>query len=430
MGGKQVNPLIGRPLYSVTDIGTLRQQGGVMLAPAEQLDELRRGASELLTEADLSKKLARGKPLRVKAGFDPTAPDLHLGHTVLINKMRQFQQLGHTAIFLIGDFTGMIGDPSGKNATRPRLTSDEVQVNARTYQAQIFKILDPEKTVIDFNSRWFGAMSASGMIELASRYTVARMLERDDFAKRYKSRQPIAVHEFLYPLVQAYDSVALEADVELGGSDQKFNLLVGRTLQADYGQEPQVVLTMPLLEGTDGVQKMSKSLGNYIGIHEPAADIFGKLMSISDEMMWRYFELLSGRTLMDIQKLRKSVEDGKNPRDAKFELAMEIVDTYHGRGAGAAERDRFIARFRDGALPDAIPEKTLRSGGGGLKLANVLKDAGLAASATAAYRLIDQGAVRVDGERVGRRDAVLKAGSTYLLQAGKRAFARVTIAGS
>ena len=401
-----------------------------MLAPAEQLDELRRGASELLTEADLSKKLARGKPLRVKAGFDPTAPDLHLGHTVLINKMRQFQQLGHTAIFLIGDFTGMIGDPSGKNATRPRLTPDEVRANARTYQAQIFKILDPEKTVIDFNSRWFGAMSASGMIELASRYTVARMLERDDFAKRYKSRQPIAVHEFLYPLVQAYDSVALEADVELGGSDQKFNLLVGRTLQADYGQEPQVVLTMPLLEGTDGVQKMSKSLGNYIGIHEPAADIFGKLMSISDEMMWRYFELLSGRTLMDIQKLRKSVDDGKNPRDAKFELAMEIVDTYHGRGAGAAERDRFIARFRDGALPDAIPEKTLRSGGGGLKLANVLKDAGLAASATAAYRLIDQGAVRVDGERVGRRDAVLKAGSTYLLQAGKRAFARVTIAGS
>ncbi|HWN05859.1 MAG TPA: tyrosine--tRNA ligase [Steroidobacteraceae bacterium] len=401
-----------------------------MLASAEQLDELRRGASELLTEADLTKKLARGKPLRVKAGFDPTAPDLHLGHTVLINKMRQFQQLGHTAIFLIGDFTGMIGDPSGKNATRPRLTPEEVQANARTYQAQIFKILDPEKTVIDFNSRWFGAMSASGMIGLAARYTVARMLERDDFAKRYKSRQPIAVHEFLYPLVQGYDSVALEADVELGGTDQKFNLLIGRTLQADYGQEPQVVLTMPLLEGTDGVQKMSKSLGNYIGIHEPAADIFGKLMSISDEMMWRYFELLSGRSLMDIQKLRKSVEEGKNPRDAKFELAMEIVDTYHGRGAGAAERDKFIARFRDGALPEAIPEKTLLSPGGGLKLANVLKDAGLAASATAAYRLIDQGAVRVDGVRVGSRDAVLEAGSTYLLQAGKRAFARVTIAGS
>jgi tyrosyl-tRNA synthetase len=398
-----------------------------MLAPAQQLDELRRGASELLTEADLSKKLARGKPLRVKAGFDPTAPDLHLGHTVLINKMRQFQQLGHTAIFLIGDFTGMIGDPSGKNATRPRLTPDEVQANARTYQEQIFKILDPEKTVIDFNSRWFGAMGASGMIELAAKYTVARMLERDDFAKRYKSRQPIAVHEFLYPLVQGYDSVALKADVELGGTDQKFNLLVGRTLQADYGQEPQVVLTMPLLEGTDGVQKMSKSLGNYIGIHESPADMFGKLMSISDELMWRYFELLSSRTLMDIRVLRKSVEEGKNPRDAKFELAVEIVDTYHGRGAGEIERERFIARFRDGALPDAIPEKVLASAGASLKLANALKDAGLAASATAAYRLIDQGAVRVDGERVGDRDATLEAGSTYLLQAGKRAFARVSI---
>jgi tyrosyl-tRNA synthetase len=401
-----------------------------MRAPAEQLDELRRGASELLTEGDLSKKLARGKPLRVKAGFDPTAPDLHLGHTVLINKMRQFQQLGHTAIFLIGDFTGMIGDPSGKNATRPRLTPEEVQANARTYQEQIFRILDPEKTVIDFNSRWFGAMGAAGMIELAAKYTVARMLERDDFAKRYKSQQPIAVHEFLYPLVQGYDSVALKADVELGGTDQKFNLLVGRALQADYGQEPQVVLTMPLLEGTDGVQKMSKSLGNYIGIHESAADMFGKLMSISDELMWRYFELLSSRTLMDIRKLRKSVEEGRNPRDAKFELAVEIVDTYHGRGAGDAERDTFIARFRDGALPESIPEKTLASAGGVMKLANALKDAGLAASATAAYRLIDQGAVRVDGERVGSRDATLEAGSTYLLQAGKRAFARVTIRGS
>ncbi len=398
-----------------------------MLASGQQLEELRRGASELLTEEDLARKLARGKPLRVKAGFDPTAPDLHLGHTVLINKMRQFQQLGHTAIFLIGDFTGMIGDPSGKNATRPRLTPEEVQANARTYQEQIYKILDPEKTVIDFNSRWFGAMGAAGMIELAARYTVARMLERDDFAKRYKAQQPIAIHEFLYPLVQGYDSVALEADVELGGTDQKFNLLVGRSLQADHGQEPQVVLTMPLLEGTDGVQKMSKSLNNYIGIHEPAAEMFGKLMSISDELMWRYFELLSSRTLLDIRKLRKSVEEGRNPRDAKFELAVEIVDTYHGRGAGAAERDRFIARFRDGALPDAIPERSLACPGGSLKLANVLKDAGLAASSTAAYRLIDQGAVRVDGERVGSREAVLEAGSTYLLQAGKRAFARVTL---
>ena len=398
-----------------------------MLAPGSQLEELRRGASELLTEEDLAKKLARGKPLRVKAGFDPTAPDLHLGHTVLINKMRQFQQLGHTAIFLIGDFTGMIGDPSGKNATRPRLTPEEVQANARTYQEQIFRILDPEKTVIDFNSRWFGAMGAAGMIELAAKYTVARMLERDDFAKRYKAQQPIAIHEFLYPLVQGYDSVALKADVELGGTDQKFNLLVGRTLQADYGQEPQVVLTMPLLEGTDGVQKMSKSLGNYIGIHEPATDMFGKLMSISDELMWRYFELLSSRTLLDIQKLRKSVQDGRNPRDAKFELAGEIVDTYHGPGAGNAEREKFIARFRDGALPETIPEKNLACPGDSLKLANALKDAGLAASATAAYRLIDQGAVRVNGERVGSRDAVLEAGSSYLLQAGKRGIARVIL---
>ncbi len=398
-----------------------------MRSPAEQLEELRRGATKLLTEADLTKKLARGTPLRVKAGFDPTAPDLHLGHTVLINKMRQFQALGHTAIFLIGDFTGMIGDPSGKNATRPRLTPEEVQANARTYQAQIFKILDPEKTVVDFNSRWFGAMGASGMIELAAKYTVARMLERDDFAKRYKSNQPIAVHEFLYPLVQGYDSVALKADVELGGTDQTFNLLVGRALQADYGQEPQVVLTMPLLEGTDGVQKMSKSLGNYIGIHEPATDMFGKLMSISDELTWRYFELLSRKTALDIRNLRKSVVEGRNPRDVKFELAVEIVDTYHGNGAGEAERNTFIARFRDGALPEAIPEKTLACPAGGLKLANVLKEAGLAASATAAYRLIEQGAVRLDGERIGDRDAVLGAGSTYLLQAGKRAFARVTL---
>jgi tyrosyl-tRNA synthetase len=398
-----------------------------MLPPAQQMEELRRGAAELLTEADLVRKLERGRPLRVKAGFDPTAPDLHLGHTVLINKMRQFQQLGHEVIFLIGDFTGMIGDPSGKNATRPRLTPEEVQANARTYQDQIFRILDPKLTVVDFNSRWFGQMDAAGMIALSAKYTVARMLERDDFARRYKSGQPIAVHEFLYPLVQGYDSVALKADVELGGTDQKFNLLVGRQLQADYGQEPQVVLTMPLLEGTDGVQKMSKSLGNYIGIHEPATDMFGKLMSIADELMWRYFELLSFRPLMDIRNLRKSVTEGGNPRDAKFELAVEIVDRFHGDGTGAAERDRFIARFREGALPEQIAETTLACQGDSAKLANVLKDLGLAASATAAYRLIEQGAVRVDGERVGSKDAVLKAGSSYLLQAGKRGFARVTL---
>jgi tyrosyl-tRNA synthetase len=401
-----------------------------MLPPAQQIDELRRGATELLTEADLVRKLERGRPLKVKAGFDPTAPDLHLGHTVLINKMRQFQELGHVAIFLIGDFTGMIGDPSGKNATRPRLTPEEVRANARTYQEQIYKILDPDKTVIDFNSRWFGQMGAAGMIELAAKYTVARMLERDDFAKRYKSNQPIAVHEFLYPLVQGYDSVALQADVELGGTDQKFNLLVGRALQADYGQEPQVVLTMPLLEGTDGVQKMSKSLGNYIAIDEPATDMFGKLMSISDELMWRYFELLSARPLPDIAKLKRAVAEGRNPRDVKFELAVEIVDRFHGPGAGRAEHERFVARFRDGALPDDIPAVVIQSGGAEAKLANVLKEAGLAASASAAYRLIEQGAVRVDGERAGSKEAVLQAGSTYLLQAGKRGFARVTLSRS
>jgi tyrosyl-tRNA synthetase len=398
-----------------------------MLPPAQQIEELRRGAAELLTEPDLIRKLERGRPLRVKAGFDPTAPDLHLGHTVLINKMRQFQQLGHQVIFLIGDFTGMIGDPSGKNVTRPRLTPDEVKANALTYQEQIFKILDPERTVIDFNSRWFSPMTATALIELAAKYTVARMLERDDFAKRYKSNQPIAVHEFLYPLVQGYDSVALEADVELGGTDQKFNLLVGRQLQPDYGQEPQVVLTMPLLEGTDGVQKMSKSLGNYIGVHEPAADMFGKIMSISDELMWRYFELLSARPLSEIRKLRTSVAEGRNPRDVKFELAGEIVDRFHGAGAGMAERERFIARFRDGAVPEDIEDTPLICSGDTAKLANVLKELGLAASASAAYRLIEQGAVRIDGERVESRDTALAVGSSYLLQAGKRGIARVTL---
>jgi tyrosyl-tRNA synthetase len=398
-----------------------------MLPPAEQIDELRRGAAELLTGEDLLRKLGRGRPLRVKAGFDPTAPDLHLGHTVLINKMRQFQELGHEVIFLIGDFTGMIGDPSGKNATRPRLTPGEIQANARTYEAQIFKILDRGRTVIDFNSRWFAPMSAAGMIELAAKYTVARMLERDDFSKRYRAQQPIAVHEFLYPLVQGYDSVALKADVELGGTDQKFNLLVGRALQADYGQEPQVVLTMPLLEGTDGVQKMSKSLGNTIGIDDPAEEMFGKLMSISDTLMWRYFELLSAKSLSAIAKLRQAVDGGANPRDAKFELAAEIVDRYHGAGAGTRERERFIARFREGALPENVPAVSVDVKGGSAKLANVLKEIGLAASASAAYRLIEQGAVRVDGERISSRDAVLPAGATVLIQAGKRGISRVTL---
>ena len=401
--------------------------GEPMLSPAEQLVELRRGVHEILVEEELSRKLARGKPLKIKAGFDPTAPDLHLGHTVLINKMRQFQEFGHEVVFLIGDFTGMIGDPSGKSATRPRLTPADVEANARTYQEQIFKILDPERTLIDFNSRWMGAMSAVGMIELAARHTVARMLERDDFARRYRSGQPIAVHEFLYPLVQGYDSVALEADVELGGTDQTFNLLVGRQLQADYGQEPQIVMTMPLLEGLDGVNKMSKSLGNYIGITDPAGEMFGKLMSISDSLMWRYFELLSFRPAAEIAGLRRAVEQGRNPRDVKFELAAEIVDRFHGMGSGAAEEAAFIARFREGVLPEQMPEVALAAPDGALRLANVLKDAQLAASTSAAYRLVEQGAVRVDGERVADRDATLAAGRTYVVQAGKRAFARVTL---
>src|SRR5512138_389661 len=313
-----------------------------MLTAEEQLAELKRGTAEILVESELLTKLRRGQPLRVKAGFDPTAPDLHLGHTVLINKMRRFQEFGHEVIFLIGDFTGLIGDPSGRNATRPALTPEEVKANAATYQEQIFKILDPERTRIEFNSRWMNEMSAAGLIQLAARHTVARMLERDDFSKRYKSGQPIAIHEFLYPLVQGYDSVALEADVEMGGTDQKFNLLVGRQLQETYGQEPQVVLTMPLLEGLDGVNKMSKSLGNYIGITEPAEQMFGKLMSISDDLMWRYFDLLSFRSNADIARLRQECAAGRNPRDVKFELGIELVDRFHGSGAGSRARDEFV----------------------------------------------------------------------------------------
>ena len=398
-----------------------------MPTPAEQMQELCRGAQDVLLEEDLARKLARGKPLKVKAGFDPTAPDLHIGHTVLINKMRQFQEFGHEVVFLIGDFTGMIGDPTGKNATRPRLTPADVETNARTYQDQIFKILDPEKTLIDFNSRWMGSMSSAGMIELAAKHTVARMLERDDFSRRYKAGQPIAIHEFLYPLVQGYDSVALEADVELGGTDQKFNLLVGRQLQADYGQEPQVVITMPLLEGLDGVSKMSKSLGNYVGITDPPGEMFGKLMSISDVLMWRYFELLSFRPTGQIEALRAGIAEGRNPRDVKFELAVEIVDRFHGAGAGEREKAGFIARFREGATPDEMPEVTLAAAGVSLKVAAALKEAQLVSSASAAYRMLEQGAVRVDGERVGDRDAALAAGGTYVLQVGKRSFARVTI---
>ncbi|MEI8297356.1 MAG: tyrosine--tRNA ligase [Pseudomonadota bacterium] len=398
-----------------------------MLNPAEQLVELKRGAHEILLEADLTRKLARGKPLHIKAGFDPTAPDLHLGHTVLINKMRQFQVLGHDVTFLIGDFTGMIGDPTGKNTTRPRLTRDEIEANARTYQTQIYKILDPERTKIDFNSRWMTELGAAGLIALASQYTVARMLERDDFSKRYKGGQPIAVHEFLYPLVQGYDSVAMKADVELGGTDQKFNLLVGRSLQESYGQEPQVVLTMPLLEGLDGVHKMSKSLGNYIGIAEPPGEMFGKLMSVSDTLMWRYFELLSFRPMTEVVALKAAVAAGRNPRDVKFELGVEIVDRFHGAGVGAAARDEFIARFREGAVPNDVPELEIAIDASGAKLASVLKEAQLVASTSAGYRMIEQGAVRIDGERVSEKDLVVKPGARHLLQVGKRAYAAVTL---
>jgi tyrosyl-tRNA synthetase len=399
----------------------------------DQLAELMRGTQEVLVESELVKKLTRGTPLRIKAGFDPTAPDLHLGHTVLINKMRQFQTFGHEVTFLIGDFTGMIGDPSGRNATRPPLTREQIEANARTYREQIFKILDREKTRIDFNSRWFGSMNASGLIEIAARHTVARMLERDDFAKRHKGNQPIALHEFLYPLVQGYDSVALRSDVELGGTDQKFNLLVGRQLQESYGQEPQIVITMPLLEGLDGVNKMSKSLGNYIGINEAADVQFGKLMSISDELMWRYFELLSFRPLAQIAGLRQSVADGRNPRDVKFELGVELVERFHGEGAGARARDAFVARFQQGQVPEHIEKVSLTTDGSAQRLANVLKNAGLVSSTSDGNRMIDQGAVRVGAgadslAKVAERDRSLTAG-TYLIQVGKHKYRWVTLAG-
>jgi tyrosyl-tRNA synthetase len=402
-------------------------QSGDRKAAEEQLAELRRGADEVLLEAELARKIARGKPLLVKAGFDPTAPDLHLGHTVLINKMRQFQDLGHEVVFLIGDFTGLIGDPSGRNATRPRLTPEDVQANARTYEQQIFKILDPERTRIDFNSRWLSAMPLPRFVEIAAKYTVARMLERDDFARRFKGGQPISVHEFFYPLAQGYDSVELRADVELGGTDQKFNLLVGRHLQEAHGQEPQVVLTMPLLEGLDGVQKMSKSLGNYIGIAEPAPAMFGKLMSISDELMWRYFELLSFRPLRDIAALREQIATGRNPRDVKFELAREIVTRFHGAAAAESAHAEFIARFQRNEMPEDLPLIEVRASADRVKLANVLKDAGLAPSTSAAYRHIEEGAVRIDGARVEQRDKDLGVGETVLLQVGKRKAARVRI---
>lgn len=393
-----------------------------------QLLELARGTDEILPADGLKVKLGKGRPLVVKAGFDPTAPDLHLGHTVLINKMRQFQEFGHDVVFLIGDFTGMIGDPSGKNATRPPLSKEEVAQNARTYEAQIFRILDPERTRVEFNSTWMSRMDAAGLIRLAAQHTVARMLERDDFNRRYVGGQPIAIHEFLYPLVQGYDSIALKADVELGGTDQKFNLLVGRQLQQSSGMEPQIVMTTPLLEGLDGVNKMSKSLGNYIGITERAGEMFGKIMSISDDLMWRYFELLSFRPLAEIAGLRKEVANGRNPRDVKFELAQEIVARFHDHAAAEREKAEFIARFQQGAVPGDIAEVRLISQGGKLGIASLLKGAGLVSSNSEAFRLIQQGAVRLDGERVDDRGLEISAGSTHVYQVGKRKFARVSLA--
>ena len=398
-----------------------------MVEVNEQLAEYKRGTHEVLPEAEFVRKLGLKRPLRIKAGFDPTSPDLHLGHTVLMNKMRQFQQRGHEVIFLIGDFTGLIGDPTGRNATRPALTPAEVQANAVTYQAQVFKILDAQATRIEFNSRWLSNMTAPDFVKIAAHYTVARMLERDDFAKRYKGGQPIAIHEFLYPLAQGYDSVALQADVEMGGTDQKFNLLVGRTLQEAYGQEPQVVMTMPLLEGTDGINKMSKSLGNYIGITEAPESMFGKIMSISDDLMWRYYELLSFRTLADIAALRAAAGEGRNPRDIKFELASEITARFHGAAAAQAAQQGFISRVSDKAVPTDLVPVTIAVDAAGLRIANVLKAAGLAASTSEANRKIDEGAVKLDGARVSDRGLTLHAGADHVLQVGTRRYARVQL---
>ena len=392
-----------------------------------QVEVARRGADELIVEAELREKLARGKPLRIKLGLDPTAPDIHLGHTVVLNKMRQLQDLGHQVIFLIGDFTSMIGDPSGRNATRPPLTREAIRANAETYHAQASKVLDPARTEIRYNSEWCEPLGAAGMIRLASQYTVARMLERDDFHKRYTSHQPIAVHEFLYPLMQGYDSVALEADIELGGTDQKFNLLVGRELQKAAGQEPQCVLTMPLLEGLDGVDKMSKSKGNYVGITEAPDDMFGKLMSISDELMWRYYLLLSFRPMGEISALRRECEEGRNPRDAKVALAQEIVARFHSRADAERALASFEARFRGGAMPDTMPEVTIDTAGAGLAIANLAKQAGVVDSTSEALRLIAGRGLKVDGEVVADKGVTVPAGATVVVQAGKRRFARVTV---
>ena len=393
------------------------------------LDEIRRGTEEILLERELEQRLDAGRPLRIKAGFDPTAPDLHLGHTVLINKMRVFQDMGHHVMFLIGDFTGMIGDPSGKSATRQPLSEAEIRDNARTYEAQIYKILDPDKTEICFNSAWWGPMDAAGLIKLAAQHTVARMLERDDFNKRYKSGQSIAIHEFLYPLVQGYDSVAMKADVELGGTDQKFNLLVGRQLQEHFGQPPQIVLTVPILEGLDGVQKMSKSVGNTIGIDEPPREMFGKIMSVSDTLMWRYYELLSLDTsLEELATMRGQAEAGDvNPRDYKVRLGREIVTRFHGQAAAEDAVTEFQQRFKKGELPDDMPERQVSAPAGSLPIANLLKEVALTRSTTESRRMIAQGAVRMDGERVEDQALEIDAGTTAVFQVGKRRFARVTV---
>lgn len=399
-----------------------------MLDLEASLSLIKRGSDELLVESELVEKLKLGRPLRVKAGFDPTAPDLHLGHTVLINKLRHFQELGHQVLFLIGDFTGMIGDPSGKNVTRPPLSKEQVLENARTYKEQVFKILDPEKTEVCFNSTWFDTLGASDMIRLASHYTVARMLERDDFSKRYGNGQPIAIHEFLYPLCQGYDSVMLKADVELGGTDQKFNLLVGRELQKQYGQSPQCVLTVPLLEGLDGVNKMSKSLGNYVGIYESPQEIFGKVMSVSDTLMWRYFDLLSFRSAAEIAELKREIEAGRNPRDVKVSLAQELVARFHDQSSAEAALVDFESRFRQGGIPDDLQEFVLHAEGEqGISVVQVLKQAGLTASTSEAIRMIAQGGVRADGEKVSDKALVFAKGAEVVLQVGKRKFAKVLV---
>ncbi|WFP52395.1 tyrosine--tRNA ligase [Methylomonas sp. EFPC3] len=388
--------------------------------------QLRYGAEEILLESEFVKKLEENRPLTIKAGFDPTAPDLHLGHTVLINKLKQFQDAGHNVQFLIGDFTAMIGDPTGKNVTRKPLSREEVLENAKTYQAQVFKILDPEKTEVKFNSAWMRAMTSAELIQLAAKHTVARMLERDDFSKRYKGGQPIAIHEFLYPLIQGYDSVVMKADLELGGTDQKFNLLVGRQLQEIYGQKPQIVLTMPILEGLDGVQKMSKSLNNYIGIADAADDMFGKIMSISDELMWRYFKLLSFRPMLEIEGWRQACEDGDNPRNYKVALAQEIVERFHGFAAAKSALENFEARFQRGAIPEDLAEIEMDAGSEGLPIANLLKNAGLVESTSEALRLIKQGAVKIDGEKLDDPKRIITA-SSHVYQVGKRKFAKVKL---